>query len=200
MKFKVGDKVRVRKNLVAGEVYNGLTFWEGQMERTRGRVLKVNNLDTNCYRIYDDEADTFWYMTEAMLEPVEEEKENEMEKIVIIRDGNKVTAKYYKGDKTVSAEAKCSPEDEFNFEIGAKLAMDRAIEKMEEETEYSLVKCVGYRQKDEFFFTIDKVYKIYNDGTIISDRGFNYSNGQDDTKESVLKFLSEYYIFEEVQN
>ena len=43
------------------------------------------------------------------------------EKISITRYDNKVVAKY--GNKV--GVAKCNPEDEFNFEIGAKLAFDR---------------------------------------------------------------------------
>ena len=47
------------------------------------------------------------------------------DEITITRYGNKVVAKY---GKKVSI-AKCSPEDEFNFETGAKLAFERLFEK-----------------------------------------------------------------------
>lgn len=43
------------------------------------------------------------------------------EQITITRHGDKVVAKY--GEKV--GVAKCSPEDEFNFEVGAKLALER---------------------------------------------------------------------------
>lgn len=64
-----------------------------------------------------------------------------------------------------------------------------------EEIGYSLVKCVGYRQNHEFAFTVDKEYKIYNNGKITNDNGYVYSNSK--TKEEALDFLSEWYIFEE---
>lgn len=44
--------------------------------------------------------------------------------ITIIRHGHKVVAKY--GEKV--GVAKCNPEDEFNFEVGAKLALERLFE------------------------------------------------------------------------
>lgn len=51
-------------------------------------------------------------------------KEYFAEQITITRHGDKVVAKY--GNKV--GVAKCSPEDEFNFEVGAKLALERLFE------------------------------------------------------------------------
>ena len=200
MKFKVGDKVRIREDLIIGKKYGSITNYSflSEIDKNLGVQIITEITEEGNYKLNKAK---FIYSKE-MLEPVKE-KENEMEKMVIIRDGSKVIAKYYKDDKTVSAEAKCSPEDEFDFGIGAKLAMDRAIEKMKEgEIGYSWVKCVGYRQKDEFYFTVDKVYKIYDDGRITSDNGYVYG-GKDsfnNSKEKIMVFLGDYYIFEEVQN
>lgn len=198
MKFKVGDKVRVRKDLVYNCQYNGLTFypWMKTEAKNVNRIIWTDNnnrcgIDTTSYT-YD------FSMFELVEEPVF------LEKLVIYCENNKTIAKYYKGDKTVSAEAKCSLEDEFDFGTGAKLAMYRAIEKMkkEDEVDYSWVKCVGYRQNYEFYFTVDKVYKIYDDGRITNDNDFTYG-GKDsyrNSKEKVMELLNLYYIFEEVQN
>lgn len=191
MKFKVGDKVRVKKDLVGGHNYgeDNLYFAYG-MEPLRGETFIVKFCSGLHFEL---EGAGSWDFNEAMLEPADGIMP---EKLIIYRDNDKTIAKYYKGDKTVTAEAKCAPEDEFDFEYGAKLAMDRAIEKMkEEEIGYSLVKCVGYRQNQEFAFTVDKEYKIYNNGKITNDNGFVYSNCE--TKEEALDFLSEWYIFEE---
>lgn len=191
MKFKVGDKVRIRKDAVIDQLYNGITLFSWMKEEAKD-VNKITYVygDNLC------EIDTTPYTYDfSMLELVEDS--NTSEKLVIYRDNNKTIAKYYKGDKTVTAEAKCAPEDEFDFEYGAKLAMDRAVEKMkEEEIGYSWVKCVGYRQNREFTFTVDKEYKIYNDGKITNDNGYVYSGSK--TKEETLDFLSKWYIFEEV--
>ena len=57
-------------------------------------------------------------------------------KIVITTDGKVTTAKLYEDGKNVkTATAKCSPEDTFDFGIGAKLALERltAAEKPKEQ-------------------------------------------------------------------
>ena len=192
MKFKVGDKVRVKKDLVVGHDYGeDRLYFNSEMEVLRGKVFTVKYCNNFCYIL---EGAGGWGFNEAMLEPVNDAVP---EKLVIYRDNNKTVAKYYKGDKTVTAEAKCSPEDEFDFEYGAKLAMDRAIEKMkEEEIGYSWVRCVGYRQKREFNFTVGGKYKIFSNGRITDDTGYTFSARG--TKEDMLDFLGDYYIFEEV--
>lgn len=194
MKFKVGDKVRVKKDLVGGCYYGeDKLYFNPEMEVLRGKVFNVEYCtDFRCML----KGAGYWDFNEAMLEAVDE---TVPKKLIIYRENNKTIAKYYKGDKTVTAEAKCAPEDEFSFEYGAKLAMGRAIEKMkekEEEIGYSLVKCVGYRQNHKFDFTVDKEYKIYNNGKITNDNGYVYSGSK--TKEEALDFLSKWYIFEEV--
>lgn len=52
---------------------------------------------------------------------------NKNQNIIIYRNGNKVIAKNKLTGNT--AEAKCHPDDEFDFMTGAKLAFDRLIEK-----------------------------------------------------------------------
>lgn len=50
------------------------------------------------------------------------------QKIVVCRDGNRVTASWYENGKKVAAGvAKCSPEDTFDFATGARIAFDRLI-------------------------------------------------------------------------
>lgn len=49
-------------------------------------------------------------------------------KIVVCRDGNRVTASWYENGKKVAAGvAKCSPEDVFDFATGARIAFDRLM-------------------------------------------------------------------------
>lgn len=188
MKFKVGDKVRIREDLVGGECYGeDELYFAPEMEEFRGKVFTVAYRKGNRFVLKDA---GFWEFNEDMLE-------NVAEKIIIYCEDNKTIAKYYKGDKVVTAVAKCAPEDEFDFGYGAKLAMNRAIE--DKKKAYSLVKCVGYRQNREFYFTVGKEYKVYDNGSIVSDNGYNYrSNNFIDSKEAALKYLSKWYIFEEV--
>ena len=63
-----------------------------------------------------------WYTFELVTE----------DKIVITTDGKTTTATLYRDNEKVTAEAKCSPEDKFDFITGAKLAMTRLVEKTEE--------------------------------------------------------------------
>lgn len=187
MKFKVGDKVRVKKDLVGGSYYDGI-YYTHNMAKLCEKIFTVERVDARGFYHLNDGVNYCW--TESTLEPIKE-------KLVIYCEDNKTIAKYYRGDKTVTAEAKCAPEDEFSFEYGAKLAMNSAIEKMKgEEIGYSWVKCVGYRTKECFNFTIDKRYKMYNDGKIIDDAGFVFSCRNN--KKDMLSFLSNFYIFEEV--
>lgn len=54
------------------------------------------------------------------------------QKIVITVDGTTTLARLYDGNKVVkTAEAKCNPSDEFNFETGASLAFERLYTKEE---------------------------------------------------------------------
>lgn len=53
-------------------------------------------------------------------------------KIVITTDGKTTTAKMYDGKKLVnSAKAVCSPDDKFDFNIGAVMALERLTEQLE---------------------------------------------------------------------
>lgn len=50
-------------------------------------------------------------------------------KIVITADGATTTARFYDGKKVIkAAKAECSPEDEFDFKVGANIAFDRLVD------------------------------------------------------------------------
>ena len=192
MKFKVGDKVRIREDLVVGRTYGGITNYSflSETDGHLGVQTIVNITNSGNYRL---NKATFIYSGE-MLEPVKEEVS---EKLVIYRNGNKTIAKYYKGDETFEADAKCSPEDEYDFKTGTELAMNRVMDKAkQEDIGYSWVKCVGYCQKHEFNFTVGKKYKIFNNGKITHDYGHTYAGYH--SKKDMLDFLSKWYIFEEI--
>lgn len=121
-KFKVGDRVKVKKNTVTLNI------------RTVGECGTVKKLLTNNY--YSVEFDKFvgghyckgfakdgygWNCAEDALDLVKHQNET----IVIYRNDNKVVAL----DKSTGekAEAKCNPADEFDFRTGAKLAFNRLM-------------------------------------------------------------------------
>ena len=111
MKFKIGDKVRVRKDLKVDEEYGNDTFVP-EMRPWLGKMVVIKYICPDGeYKIINCP----WSWTDEMFESDEE--------ITITRHGNNVVAKC--GKKV--GVAKCSPKDEFDFAIGAKLAFARLM-------------------------------------------------------------------------
>lgn len=121
-KFKVGDRVKVKKDAVTLNI------------RTVGECGTVKKLLTDNY--YSVEFDKFvgghdcnkfakdghgWNFAEDELDLVKHQNET----IVIYRNDKKVVALDESTGK--KAEAKCNPVDEFDFHVGAKLAFNRLM-------------------------------------------------------------------------
>ncbi len=125
-KFKIGDKVRVRKDLKVGIVY-GCNNATPHMVELYGQVVTITKCISNGrhsqYHIAEDKRGYYW--TNEMFEPIQPEE------ITITRYGNKVVAKY--GKKV--GVAKCSPDDTFDFAVGAKLAFSRLMGDPEDKPE-----------------------------------------------------------------
>ena len=70
MKYNVGDKVKIRGDLIVNKKYGGLNFWEGGMFNCRGRVSVIEECrgDT-MYKL----KDMLYVFSEEMLEPVKED-------------------------------------------------------------------------------------------------------------------------------
>ena len=84
-KFKVGDKVRVRKDLEIGIKYGEVTLL-ARMAYLRGKLFtieSVSNIHRNCYGIGS------WLMSEEMLEPVFTKADLKTGHIVTVRRGGK---------------------------------------------------------------------------------------------------------------
>lgn len=113
-KFKVGDYVRVKKFKKRPIRWNT----EGKMDHLMGKICKVRNITPFGYIIYDKKYDASWSVRK-------EEVEKVSNTIVIYMIGNQVIAfDKVTGEKAV---AKCHPDDEFDFNIGAKLAFERLM-------------------------------------------------------------------------
>ena len=155
MKYKVGDKVRVVKvNHALKKIYVGNEV-----------IIKSINPNGNLYphgTHYGVERSCFVF-TEKELAPVDNHK------IVITTDGNKTLARLYEGNYVIkSAVAKCSPEDEFVFETGAKLAFDRLMS--EDKSKYYNGKVVCVETPYPNAFTVGKIYTV-SDGVLRYDDG-----------------------------
>lgn len=159
MKYKVGDKVRIRKDLCRGEEYNDWMVVTAMMKH-RGMTVTIAKIDSDHYHIKEDGV--IWAWTDEMLEPICTEK------IVITTDGATTTARKYDGKNLIKeAKAVCSKDDTFNFDVGAKLAMERLLEDKPKLYNGKVV-CVdpnGIR-----IYTKGKIYQ-FKDGTTCTDEG-----------------------------
>ncbi|WP_368283173.1 hypothetical protein [Dorea longicatena] len=78
MKYKVGDKVKVRSNLKAYEIY-GSNMLTKSMEKFAGKTVTISGVGITSYAIKEMEV-AYW--TDEMLEPVEEMSAEEATKIL----------------------------------------------------------------------------------------------------------------------
>lgn len=117
-KFKVGDRVRV---LDGSKIEGYAGNWVSCMDKYVGEIHTVAKIHPGgSYQLKDI---PFVY-DERGLERVENPG-----KIIITTDSRITTAKLYQhGEPTQKAVATCSPDDTFDFAIGAKLALDRLID------------------------------------------------------------------------
>lgn len=78
MKYKVGDKVKVRSDLKAYEIY-GSNMLTKSMEKFAGKTVTISGVGITSYAIEEMEV-AYW--TDEMLEPVEEMSAEEATKIL----------------------------------------------------------------------------------------------------------------------
>lgn len=157
MKFKVGDKVKVREDLKLGKIYGTQSFIN-TMEKFKGRQVTIIKVSDYFYRIKEDYG--VWTWTDEMLEKVEYTYE-ELKKSPI---GTKVT--FEDGDVLIKIEEDQyynNDEDEYfrnnenlkglkdNINLGKIIKI--------EEPEYQTV----YESKPEI---LDEVEKRYLRGVI----------------------------------
>ena len=65
MKYKVGDKVKIRADLEVGEEYDEATIVD-RMGRYLGKTTTIRHVYENCYTLDVDNGDWIW--TDGMLE------------------------------------------------------------------------------------------------------------------------------------
>ena len=125
MKYKVGDKVKIREDLKAEHLYGNNAWVTQKMHNLRGKIAHITEVTKyGKYCIDLDNSEYLW---------VDEMFEDTSRQVVINVDGNKVIAR--RGDKY--GVARCHPDDDFDFYTGAKLALDRLEE---EEKPYAWLK------------------------------------------------------------
>ena len=176
MKYKVGDKVKLKKEVKQ--------WVGGRMLSFLGKTVTISKVN-GCFYEFAEDKDNFAWLESSVDCLV-------YNKIVITTDGTETLARLYEGGKVVkSATAKCSPKDEFDFNIGARLAFDRLIgeeKASEKEEEYFKGKavCVYVESHLKFDLTVGKIYDFSeNDGCGKHNRGGKILNSPRKDIESI---------------
>lgn len=129
--IRVGDYVRMRT--MEQKIMYGLSVWKvieiKDAEFTQVYKCKcIDHMDSSF--VYDGYVTEF---SRVCLERVDNPAEvyAHPKTITITSDGWKTTKATLNagGSSDISAIARCSPEDEFSFEVGAKLALERLLHK-----------------------------------------------------------------------
>lgn len=95
MKYKVGDKVKIKENLIVGKTYGGLYLHDGA-GRHIGEETIVTKVEREHYRLAVDNSSRIW--TNEMLEPVEEMSAEEAVRLYakMCKDNNCYACPVYK--------------------------------------------------------------------------------------------------------
>jgi hypothetical protein len=75
MKYKVGDKVRVRNDLVDQKFYGEINY-VSDMDEWKGKVVTISFVDDDYYEIEEDKQ--IWYWSAEMFEDVSENNVGEI--------------------------------------------------------------------------------------------------------------------------
>ena len=176
MKYKVGDKVKVRSwDSMAkqfrvdceGDIKLSTNTFVHKMRDYCGKILTITHVGVTSY-LTEGNA---WHWTDEMFEPGVI-----CNTVVIYTNGNKVIALDKATGKT--GVAICSPEDEFDFFTGADLAYSRLRGRMDPPKErgpkYYNGEIVCIKAKSDNL-TVGKIYKV-KDGKFVDDWG-DYHGG-----------------------
>lgn len=158
MKYKIGDKVRVRDDLICNEWYKmhdseTCDLVNTEMQEFKGKTLTISRYNS-CGKYNVKEDSERWTWTDEMFSGLA----TSLPKVVITTDGKTTTAKMYEGKKLLkTAASKCSTGDTFDFAIGAKLALERVTEK---EPKFKIGQFVRVINNDMNHFPIGSIVQI----------------------------------------
>ena len=87
MKYKVGDKVRVRTDLIVDKIYGADKFILS-MCKFKGKICTIKEICDKCYLFEEDDDE--WYWTDEMLEDVSDNNVGEIKaRTVDVADNSK---------------------------------------------------------------------------------------------------------------
>lgn len=187
MKYKVGDKVRIATDKSKSFAWND----EGKMDKWLGKVMTIrecrNFENYTAYKMKEDieEHVLGWNWHETMIDGLVTNEEPK-HSITITSDGKITTAIFTVDGKEVKKGiAKCSPEDKFNFKIGAELALERMWGKEEQKEKhwyYSKKKMLSYPYMKKIHEMVNAKWPDFYDGKPVDEDSFDkdghgYING-----------------------
>ena len=173
MKYKVGDKVRIRawKDMAREYGMNGGSIripqsFVPEMRKYCGKVMTIASNKYDCYAMKEDPDG--WTFSKEMFEPVGKTPEF-ASGVTLYREDRKVIA-IDRHTRNVGV-AYCAPEDEFDFCTGAELALARLAGREKPAVlppkYYSgEIVCIDATAS----FTVGKVYNV-KDGKFYDDNG-----------------------------
>ena len=117
MKYKVGDKVKVREDLSTKDEYDGCSFVP-EMKLFLGEAVTIHKVCGNINRYEIKEDDGAWYWTDSMFEPLESEnladETNDSDEWVLCKDDTESHA-----DATeATVDVNCLLEAKFKEAVG----------------------------------------------------------------------------------
>lgn len=95
MKYNIGDKVKIRRDLIVGERYEGLTYYDGMKKEAERGSFTIDRawIDSYGRRLYEFEECAFTYseeMVEGLVETDREKFEKWMRKLSSLPYNNEV--------------------------------------------------------------------------------------------------------------
>ena len=159
--FKVGDIVKPNEK---ADFKYGITNRKHMKEGVVTEVSPHGALDVRITKWVKDAGliDKYWAIDPACFDLVR--RGGVLTELHITGDGKTVHAVLKENEKVVKrAKAVCSPEDEYSFETGARLAIDRVFGKDEKNAEEK-----GAAYEPKFKFEIGDVVKVVDGGETYS--------------------------------
>ena len=185
-KFKVGDTVI--NNSCTWYVHTGPGFVGKVVEvMNDGIHMKVKGKSVAAPNSGFDDVD--WVVSISVFD-LYDPHEGKILIMVDEKDNNKIIARDLLTNKT--AEAKCNPKDKWNFNKGAKLALERLTEPEKPKGWNGKMVCISNNVKQQFSFFNDSFYpgRVYlvKNGILIDERGRPYTGIDLITEPKELKW------------
>lgn len=158
-KFKVGDKIIANKKASARYGYTK-EGWIGMVTDVYDPPLFGDEF--RAVGLSDEDDDCRFGLEEKYFDLLKETiPETIPQKIVVTSDGKRTTAKLYDGKNLVkTATASCAPEDKFDFNYGAALAIERLTEGVLSKAVLNSVYGMPKETDWEKFLKREVIYKV----------------------------------------